>query len=327
MSKIIGIIFGGKNTAWQRIDAAGNSIDVAPSYFDEHPAYSGIQDEIIDGQHMVRMPTFYYRTGVIEAGDHIGKKAVWISDERDEGFSAHPTFMRNNEQTKAFYIGKYQGTPDGEKLGSQPGLMPLTRINFTNMQKAAEARNGDCDGFQLWNIYHLGAIQMLALIEFGTPDAKSILGNGYVNGDGARKVDDEIVAQASWRGIVGLWGNVWQMVDGLQTDSERRYCIFDTEGNKSYVSTGVKAPDSGWFHRRTHRHGSGFDLGAVFLAKKVRGNHDESAFGNYFWSWGNGVAYYGGCWDYGAYAGLFCLYVTDAASYVITSIGGRLAKV
>ena len=142
MGKIIGIIFGKKNTPWQRIDAAGNSIYVAPSYFDEHPAYAGIQDEIIDGQHMVRVPTFYYRSGVIEAGEHVGKKALWISDEHDDGFSAHPAFMRNALQLKAFYVGKYQGTPDGDKLGSQPGQIPLTRINFPAMQKAAEARNG-----------------------------------------------------------------------------------------------------------------------------------------------------------------------------------------
>lgn len=327
MGKIIGIIFGKKNTPWQRIDAAGNSIDVAPGYFDEHPAYAGVQDEIIDGQSMVRVPTFYYRSGVIEAGEHIGKKAVWISDEQDEGFSAHPAFMRNNLQLKAFYVGKYQGTPDGEKLGSQPGLMPLTKINFPAMQKAAEARNGEFDGFQLWSIYHLGAIQTLALIELGTPDAKSILGDGYVNGNGARQVDDEAVAQATWRGIVGLWGNVWQMVDGLQTDEERRYRIWDAEGNKSYVSTGVKAPESGWLHRRARRSGSGFDLGAVFVAKKTREDRNDSAFGNYFWAWENAAAYHGGSWDYGASDGLFCLYVSYPASYVITSFGGRLAKV
>ena len=39
MGKIIGIIFGKKNTPWQRIDEAGNSINVVPGYFDEHPAY------------------------------------------------------------------------------------------------------------------------------------------------------------------------------------------------------------------------------------------------------------------------------------------------
>ena len=327
MGKIIGIIFGKKNTPWQRIDAAGNSIDVAPGYFDEHPAYAGIQEEIIDGQHMVHVPTFYYRSGVIEAGEHVGKKALWISDEHDDGFSAHPAFMRNALQLKAFYVGKYQGTPDGDKLGSQPGQMPLTRINFPAMQKAAEARNGEFDGFQLWSIYHLGAIQTLALIELGTPDAKSILGDGYVNGNGARPVDDEVVAQATWRGIVGLWGNVWQMVDGLQTDEERRYRIWDAEGGKSYVSTGVKAPASGWFHRRARKQGEGFDMGAAFVAKKTREDSDASAFGNYFWAWENAVAYHGGHWGAGANAGLFSLNVGHAASHSYTNVGGRLAKV
>ena len=179
----------------------------------------------------------------------------------------------------------------------------------------------------MWSIYHLGAIQTLALIELGTPDAKSILGDGYVNGNGARPVDDEVVAQATWRGIVGLWGNVWQMVDGLQTDEERRYRIWDTEGGKSYVSIGVKAPASGWAHRRATRQGEGFDLGAVFVPKKTRKDRDDSAYGNYFWSWRNSVAYHGGSWGDGAYAGLFSLYVYNAASYSSTPLGGRLAKV
>ena len=327
MGKIIGIIFGKKNTPWQRIDESGNSIDVAPGYFDEHPAYSGIQDEIIDGQHMVRVPTFYYRSGVIEAGEHVGKKAVWISDEHDEGFSAHPAFMRNAMQLKAFYVGKYQGTPDGDMLGSQPGLMPLTLINFPAMQKAAEARNGEFDGFQLWSIYHLGAIQTLALIELGTPDAKSILGDGYVNGNGARPVDDEVVAQATWRGIVGLWGNVWQMVDGLQTNADSEYRIWATDGSQTYVETDVEAPGDGWFRRRATDRGAGFDLGAVFLPAATRDDRDESAFGDYFWSYPNSVAYHGGGWGNGAGAGLFYLDVTDAASFSCTPLGGRLAKV
>lgn len=328
MNKIIGVIFGKKNTTWQRIDEAGNSITVEPGDFDRHPTYAGIQDETIDGQHMVRVPAFYYRSSVIEAGEHVGKKAVWISDEPAEGFGLYPAFMHKGLELARFYAGKYQGTPDGDKLGSQPGLMPLTRIDFPAMQKAAEARNGgDFDGFLLWSIYQLGAIQMLALIELGTPDIKSILGDGYVNGNGVRKVDDEVVAQATWRGIVGLWGNVWQMVDGLQTDEERRYRIWDAEGNKSYTSTGVKAPESGWFHRRARRNGNGFDLGAVFVAKKTREDRDDSSFGNYLWAYSNAVAYHGGSWSSGAFAALFSLHVYDAASSAGTDIGGRLAKV
>ena len=117
------------------------------------------------------------------------------------------------------------------------------------------------------------------------------------------------------------------MVDGLQTDEERRYRIWDAEGGKSYVSTGVKAPASGWFHRRARKQGEGFDMGAVFVAKKTREDSDDSAFGNYFWAWESAVAYHGGHWSYGAYAGLFYLHVNDAASYSRANIGGRLAKV
>ena len=327
MNSIIGIIFGKKNTPWQRIDADGNSLAADASSFNDHPAYAGIADEVIDGQHMVRIPAFYYRSGAVEGGEHEGKKAVWISSQPAEGFVLHPAFKKAGADLAHFWVGKYQGTPDGDKLGSQPGQMPLTRINFPAMQKAAEARNGEFDGFQLWSIYHLGAIQTLAMIELGTPDAKSILGDGYVNGNGARPVDDEVVAQATWRGIVGLWGNVWQMVDGLQTDEERRYRIWDAEGGKSYVSTGVKAPASGWFHRRARKQGEGFDMGAVFVAKKTREDSDDSAFGNYFWAWENAVAYHGGGWSSGADAGLFYLTVGYAASTAYPSFGGRLAKV
>lgn len=326
MEKIIGIIFGKKNAPWQRIDADGNPIDVAPGYFDAHPVYAGIQDETIDGQQMVRVPAFYYRAGRV--GGFGGKKALWISDEPAEGFALHPAFVCARVELDQFWVGKYQATPDGDKMGSRSGLMPLANIDFTAMQQAAAARNeGGVSGFGLWSIYHLGAIQTLALIELGTPDAKSILGDGYVKGNGVRPVSDEVVAQATWRGIVGLWGNVWQMVDGLQTDKKRRYRIWDAEGGKSYVSTGVKAPESGWFHRRARKQGEGFDMGAVFVAKKVREGTDDSAFGGYFWAWVNAVACHGGGWGHGAGAGLFCLTVTTAASHSHPYIGGRLAKV
>ena len=68
-------------------------------------------------------------------------------------------------------------------------------------------------------------------------------------------------------------------------------------------------------------------MGAVFVAKKTREDRDDSAFGNYFWAWENAVAYHGGIWCAGAPAGLFCLYVTNAASPSNPNIGGRLAKV
>ncbi len=326
MEKIIGIIFGKKNTLWQRIDADGNAIDVAAGEFDAHPVYAGVQDETIDGQQMVRVPAFYYRSGRVAAGEFAGKKALWISDEPADGFALHPAFVGARVQLDQFWVGKYQATPDGDKMGSQPGLMPLANIDFPAMQQAAAARNGgDVSGFGLWSIYHLGAIQTLALIECGTPDIKSVLGDGYVNGDGVREVD--CAEQVVWRGIVGLWGNVWQMVDGLQTNSDREYRIWDADGNQNYVETDVEAPGDGWFRRRSTERDKGFDLSYVFLPTSTRDDRDEAPYGNYFWSYPNAVAYHGGSWSDGAYAGLFYLSVYGAASFANPAVGGRLAKV
>lgn len=326
MNKIIGIIIDKTGGPWPRIDADGNTVSVTQIDFDAHPTYAGIADELIDGQHLVRIPAFFYRAGIVQAGEHAGKKALWISPEPVEGFALHHAFRHHGDDLAQFCVGKYQGTPDGEKLGSQPGLKPLARIDFPAMQNAAAARNGDASaGFMLWSIYQLGALQALALIECGTPDIKSVLGDGYVNGDGVREVD--CAEQVVWRGIVGLWGNVWQMVDGLQTNGDREYRIWDANGNQTYLETDVEAPDDGWFRRRSTERDQGFDLGAVFLPSITRDDSDEAPYGNYFWSYPNAVAYHGGCWGDGADAGLFCLDVSDAASDSGAHIGGRLAKV
>lgn len=321
MEPIIGIIIGKTLGDWQRIDADGNNIAPTAAEFDAHPTYAGIADEVIDGQHMVRVPAFYYRSGAVAAGEHAGKKALWISTEPATGFTLHPAFRHRGGDLAQFWIGKYQGTPDDGKLGSQPGLKPLVNINFPTMQKAAAARG---DGFMLWSIYQRGAIQTLALIECGTPDIKSVLGDGYVNGGGVREVD--YAEQVVWRGILGLWGNVWQMVDGLQTNADREYRIWDADGSQTYVETEVEAPGDGWFRRRATDRDAGFDLGAVFLPAATRDDRDDSAFGNYFWSYPNAVAYHGGYYGHGSSAGLFCLYVFSTASNAHSSLGGRLAK-
>jgi hypothetical protein len=328
MTRIIGILIGKALGPWQRIDAEGNSIDVQPGFFDDHQTYAGIADEVIDDQHMVRIPAFHYRAGAVTSGEHAGKKALWISPEPAAGFELHPAFRHHGAELPHIWVGKYQGTPDDDKLGSQPGLKPLASINFPTMQARASARNtDDTSGFMLWSIYQLAAIQTLALIELGTPDMQAAIGEGNVHGNGVREVDDETVAQATWRGIVGLWGNVWQMVDGLQTSGDREYRIWATDGSQTYIETEVEAPGDGWFRRRSTEHDEGFDLGAVFLPVTTREDRDESAFGDYFWSYHNAVAYHGANWGYGRDAGLFYLGVGSGASVSSSGIGGRLAKV
>ncbi|CAM3828056.1 hypothetical protein [Castellaniella denitrificans] len=323
---IIGIAFGKHHDKkWKRIDEDGSVLSPSRHQFNDHPIFSGITEEEINGQSMVRVPAFYYRHGTIVDGDLAGKKALWISPTPANGFERHPAFMHLGAPIDEFWIGKYQGVEDQGRLASKPGRKPFTNIDFDDIKSAA-ARNGD--GWMLWSIYQLAAIQILALIEHGTPDLASVVGAGYVDGDGVRAVDDELVAQAAYRGITGLWGNVWQMLQGLQTNGDREWRIWDKAGRQDLIDTGIAAPENDWFHRRQRKAGADFDLGAVFLPKKTRDAQGDSGFGDYFWAWPDGeVAYHGGNWSSGAICGLFCLYVSNAASGSSTNVGGRLAKV
>ncbi|WP_323017740.1 hypothetical protein [Castellaniella sp.] len=274
---------------------------------------------------MVRVPAFYYRNGVITDGDLAGKKALWISPTPADGFTRHPAFMHHGAPIDQFWIGKYQATADGPLMGSCAGAMPLASIDFPTMKDRAAQRGDD---WMLWSVYQLAAVQILALIEHGTPDLASVVGAGYVDGDGVRPVDDELVAQAAYRGITGLWGNVWQMLQGLGTNGEREWRIWDMAGRQELIDTGIAAPENNWFHRRQRKAGADFDLGAVFLPKKTRDAQGDSGFGDYIWAWSDGeVAYHGGLWYGGALDGLFCLVVINAASHSNAYIGGRLAKV
>ncbi len=147
----IGIVFGKKHAPWTRIDNSGAIITPDASFFSNHPTFAGIADEEIDGQSMVRVPAFYYRSDIVRDGPLLGKKALWVSDEPAEGYALHPAFRNNGADLAQYWLGKYQGTPDGDdKLGSQAGLMPLARIDFPTMQARAAARG---EGWMLWSIY------------------------------------------------------------------------------------------------------------------------------------------------------------------------------
>jgi len=321
---------GATSGSWARIDEDGNAKATDTAFFNAHPTYAGIVDQIIDSQAMVRVPAFYIKTGLVASGAYVGKKAIWVSDKKETGFELHPAFKTVGTDLAQYWVGKYQGTPDGaDKLGSQPGHKPLVSINFPTMQARANARNtGGVTGFSLWNIYQLSALQMLALIELGNPDTQTLIGQGNSNSSAATNVDASPTSQASWRGIIGLWGNVWQMVDGLQTDTSRKYKIWDKQGNKTYITTNQVAPSAGsYIVTMSEDEGVDYDLGLLFLPATMDASINNGTYADGMLSHPNCVAYHGGDWSYGSICGLFCLGVYIAASHSYTYIGGRLAKV
>ena len=334
-AQMIGIVrmtTGGGAGTWVRVNEKFEVISTNSATFDNHPVYAGITPQTIDGQAMIKVPEFYYKEGVIPTPHALaGMPFKLVSDQPAEGFSRHPAFMKSGSPIAQFWGGKYQGTADGSnKLGSKAGVKPLVSIDFPTMQSRAAARNVEgVSGFQLWDWYQLAAIKLLCLIEMGGADSQSLIGQGHVNGSAAENVDAGVVAQASWRGFVGLWGNVRQMVDGLRVDASGDYEIWDTQGNRSYIKTGQAAPSSYWITEMSTAKGENFDLGAMFVPSASDSTESNGTYGDYVYysSGAERFAHHGGAWSNGSQAGLFYLSVSSAASSSSAHIGGRLAKV
>ena len=331
-ANVIGIAMlstGGGAGTWARVDENGATKVTDASFFSSHATFGAIQDQVIDGQNMVRIPAFYVKRGTISSGVNVGKKAVWISDQPAAGFTLHPAFKNAGADLAQFWVGKYQGTPDGVKLGSSPGQAPLTDIDFPTMQARAAARNtAGVSGFALWSIYQLSAIQTLAMIEMGGADSQALIGQGNVNTGIVVYVNQGTVALATWRGIVGLWGNVYQMVDGLQTDASSKFKIWDRNGNKSYLTTTRAAPTSGTYPvTMAEDTGVDYDLRDIFAPATGDTTASNGSYGDIFYQSYSAVAYHGGAHTGSAGAGLFCLHIYSVASYASPGVGGRLAKV
>ncbi len=197
------------------------------------------------------------------------------------------------------------------------------------MQAPCHYRNtgGVATGFGLWNIYQLSAIQTLALIEMGGSDSQALVGQGHISGSSALAVDNATVAQSHLARIVGLWGNVWQMVDGLQTNTSSKYMIWDKNGNKTYKTTSLTAPTSDYPITMATATGTDYDLATVFAAETTNAPAGNGTYGDY-------------CLPEPQLRGVprrrlgrrrarrpVYLYVSNAASGSNTFIGGRLAKV
>lgn len=331
-ANVIGIAMlatGGGAGTWSRIDEKGAAKVTDVSYFSSHATYGAIQDQMIDGQYMVRIPAFYVKRGTIASGAYAGKKAVWISDQPAAGFSLHPAFMEAGAPLQQFWVGKYQGVADGSKLGSKPGLMPMVSIDFSSMQGRAAARNTTgVSGFALWSIYQLSAIQTLTMIEMGGADSQALIGQGNTANWAVQVVDSAVVAQATWRGIVGLWGNVQQFVDGLQVDGARKYKVWDRNGNKTYLTTTIVAPGSSTYPvTMAEDIGVDYDLRDIFVPATGDSAASNGSYGDIFSVGVSSVACIGGNVNQGTNPGLFALNISKTLASTDSSVGGRLAKV
>lgn len=340
LSPVIGVALvenGSGSGLWCHVDAEGHIITPPKRYFDFHPVYSSLTDRVlVDGQVMQRHKKFYYKTLTLPSGELAGKHARLISPEKLDGFKPHPAFVKNGQEIDNWYCGTYSATDEGGgKLGSRPGRMPFVNVNYPTMQQYCRNRNvGGVDGFDMWDIWQVGELQLLFLIEHASPDSQGIIGRGRVDTTAANYVDADDVARATYRGHVGLWGNVWEMVTGIEVSTSGTVRLWNVNGSQAYVDTGFMLPaynGTAPQYPKTLKTGSGdgYDFDALFVPETQSANILEGTLPDLFWG-RNGAAgnvlYLGGAWSTGSGAGLFCQSMTHPASIAYATVGCRLAK-
>lgn len=332
---IIGVAIdstGGNGGTFRWVDADGADFTPGGGFFDAHPCFGGITPETVDSQYMIKCPKGYVKTGTISGGGNNGKKAWWVSDVPASGFHLHPAFMEAGAAIDQFWFGKYQGTDGGSsKLASQPGVLPLVSLDHpTFITRATNRNTGGVTGFMLQSWHQLSWVQRLYLIEKKSMNCQAVTGDGRVAVTSAANTDAADVAQATYRGMVGLWGNVNQWAQGMKTITGRLW-VWDDQGNRTWVDTGVDMLNGGWLYPLTYSTatGTGFDLADGFIPATTTGTiTDATCPDGVNWNPTTERAWtHGGGWSSGANAGLWCAYVGADPSESYTTIGSRLAKV
>jgi len=337
IAPVIGVAWletGNHTGLWYNVDAEGQPITPNARYFDYHPVYSAMRQVLIDGQVMVEIPPFWIKTMRPEHGPFAGKLCKIISPVAAEGFRPHPAFVGLfGEVLPHIYIGAYTATSEANSMaGSRPGKLPLVSLDFPTMRTRCANRNvGGVEGFRMWDYFHYSALCLLFLIEHCTTNSQAILGRGHVDATAATYTDD--LRQPRWRGLIGLYGNVWEMVDGIRLAANRGIELW-RPGTRDYAAVGRNAPSYDGTNRAyviTCHEGESNDffLDDFFLPATSSTNIALGTFPDFFYggsgSAGN-VLYVGGSWGSGVGAGLFCASLSNPASSASTSIGCRLAK-
>lgn len=124
-------------------------------------------------------------------------------------------------------------------------------------------------------------------------------------------------------GLEDFWGNIWEWIDGLVSDSSRNVLTANSgfnDSGKDYINNGNGGVTSNIGNYMSKPQGS---TKAGFVAKEVSGS-ETTYFCDYAYLYASCVAVFGGCWSNAGIAGAFLLNVNDASSDSFANVAARL---
>lgn len=251
--------------------------------------------------------------------------------------------QRGSVKKNVFYIGAFKGWYDGTKLRSLSGKTPTVNITIGTARTYAHA-NGS--GYEQSAFYQLLFRQCAYVMKFGSLNSQTKVGKGLVSasakvntgGSNAYGMDCELIKasnpsymtdgkhQVKCLGIEDFWGNVYEWIDGLVTDSSNPINILTNTDNfqdngkgAGYMTTssGMSSGNGGYMKEPQGNSEAGF-------AFKASGGSATTYFTDYANLDGGSVAGFGGYWDDGDDAGAFWLSVITSASVSTGIVSARL---
>ena len=185
------------------------------------------------GDVMVKIPKFWYRRYILDDIEYIQ-----ISDKRESGFDLHPAFTASD----FIYVGAY--ITSGSSTVTSASGAAVTKAKTRSWHITNAGNKGA--GWSIMSIEALSAIQMLILVEYATYDVQSAIGAGYtgqkfgtnssiqtgscdgIPGLTGRPSGTSNEVDVVWRGIEGLWGQVFEFLSNLtrvEASSGIRYSL------------------------------------------------------------------------------------------------------
>lgn len=269
---------------------------------------------------------------------------VSMTDDPDNSDFKYYAHTRGSRRKEIFYLGAYKGYKDGsEKLRSLKDKTISANETIGKFRKYAQA-NGS--GYEQSGFYQLTFRQVMYLLKYKNLDSQSTVGQGYVNsshsspirtgGSETYGMDCEIIKKSNPSymtdqehhvklfGLEDFWGNIYEWIDGLVTDSSRNVLTgtdnFNDSGSgyKNNGNGGSSSNVSGWMSKPQGTTELGFTI-------KESSGSQTTYFSDYASLYAGCVAYFGGDWNgTAAAAGAFRLSVYYSASNAYSNIAGRL---
>lgn len=194
-----------------------------------------------DGDVMIEIPKIYYYLHKDSSYQYIQ-----ISNTKvDDNYCCFAHTYKGAEKNKV-YIGAYQSYYDGTKSRSVSGVQSTGSVSLNNWRNYAH-NNGEGYETFYWNLLVL--LQCLYIIQFKNRNSQRALGFGWssineyaTNGDLNSKglyYGTYSTGQTKFMGIEGIYGNRWQLIDGVYRSGTRLTIADITSPDMAFSGTGV----------------------------------------------------------------------------------------